>query len=149
MGKSWEDIFANESRKSENRGWKEERQEFSKTDMGDARKKETALEMYHKLERLPSGSIIGMLHIAHLEENEQDKVLLSLILSKGARKFSRSKEELRRNWMWYSKDTMVEMFNSEVAMGEAIFKASYLEDEVKIGDKNKVTPGNILPLIGT
>ena len=91
-GKSWEDIFANESGKSENRGWEEERQEVSKTDMGDARKKETALEIYHKLERLPSGSMIGMHCIAHLEENDQDKVLLSLIVSKGARKFSRSKE---------------------------------------------------------
>ena len=51
--------------------------------------------------------------------------------------------------MWYSRDTMVEIFNSEVAMSEAIFKATYLEDEVKVGDKNQVTPGNILPLIGT
>ena len=44
---------------------------------------------------------------------------------------------------------MVEMFNSETAMGEAIFKATYLEDEVKVGDKNKVTHGNIILLIGT
>ena len=51
--------------------------------------------------------------------------------------------------MWYSRDIMVEMFNSEVAMGEAIFKATYLEDEVKVGEKNKVKLGNILPLIGT
>ena len=51
--------------------------------------------------------------------------------------------------MWYSRDTMVEIFNSEVAISEAIFNATYLEDEVKVGDKNKVTPGNILPLIGT
>ena len=72
-----------------------------------------------------------------------------MIVSKGARKFSRSKEELMRKWMWYSRDTMLEMFKSEVAMGEAIFKAKYLEDEVKVGDKNKVTPGKILPLIGT
>ena len=148
-GKSWEDIFANESGKSENRGWKKECQEASKKDLGDDRKKETALEIYHKLERLPSGSMIGMHRIAHLEENEQDKVLLSLIASKGARKFYRSKEELRRKWMWYSRDIMVEMFNSEVAMGEAIFKATYLEDEVKVGEKNKVIPVNILPLIGT
>ena len=117
--------------------------------MGDARKKETALEIYHKLERLPSGSMIGMHRIAHLEENDKDKLLLSLIVSKGARKFSRNKEELRRKLMWYSRDIMVEMFNSEVAMSEAIFKATYLEDEVKVGDKNKVTPGKILPLIGT
>ena len=46
--------------------------------------------------------MIGMHCIAHLEENEQDKVLLSLILSKKSLKFSRFKEELRRKWMWYS-----------------------------------------------
>ena len=51
--------------------------------------------------------------------------------------------------MWYSRDIMVEMFNSEVAMGEAMFKATYLEDEFKVGEKNKVTPVNILPLTGT
>ena len=51
--------------------------------------------------------------------------------------------------MWYSRETMIEMFNSDIAMSEAIFKATYLEDEVKIGDNNKVTPANILPLIGT
>ena len=87
-GKSWEDIFDNKSRNSENRGWKKEQQEGSKTGAGDDRKKETSLEIHHKIERLPSGSMIGMHRIAHLEENEQDKVLLSLIVSKGARKFS-------------------------------------------------------------
>ena len=51
--------------------------------------------------------------------------------------------------MWYSRDTMVEIFNSEVAMSEVIFQSTYLEDEVKVGDKNKVTPGNILLLIVT
>ena len=51
--------------------------------------------------------------------------------------------------MWYSRDLMAEMLNSEVAMSEAIFKATYLEDEVKIGEENKVTPGNIIFLIGT
>ena len=51
--------------------------------------------------------------------------------------------------MWYSRDTMVEIFNSEVAMSEVIFKATYLEDEVKVGEKNRVTPGKIIPLIGT
>ena len=44
---------------------------------------------------------------------------------------------------------MVEIFNSEVAMSEALFKATYLEDEVKNGGKKVVTPGNIIPLIGT
>ena len=44
---------------------------------------------------------------------------------------------------------MIEIFNSDIAMSEAIFKATYLEDEVKVEDKNKVTPANILPLIGT
>ena len=51
--------------------------------------------------------------------------------------------------MWYSRDTMVEIFNSEVAMSEAIFKETYLEDDVKVGEKNNVTPGNIIPLKGT
>ena len=91
-GKSWEDIFANESGKLENRGCKKEHQEGSKTNAGDDRKKETAINIYHKLERLPSGSIIVMHHIAHLEENEQDKVLLSLIVSKG----ERSSPDLRK-----------------------------------------------------
>ena len=93
--------------------------------------------------------MIGMHCIAHLEENERDKVMLSLVVAKGSRKFSRSKDELRRKWMCYSRDLMVEMFNSEVATSEAIFKATYLEDEVKIGEENKVTPGIIIPLIGT
>ena len=51
--------------------------------------------------------------------------------------------------MWYIRDLMVEMFNSKVAMSESTFKARYLEDEVKIGEENKVTPGNIIPLVGT
>ena len=68
--------------------------------MGDRKEKVTAIEIYHKLERLPGGGMIGLHHIAHLEENEKDKVLLSLIVSKGARKFFKSKEELRRKWMW-------------------------------------------------
>ena len=91
-GKSWEDIFENESGKSENQGWKSERQEDSKIVAGDDRKKETALKIYHKLDRLHSGSMIGMHRIVHLEENEQDKVLLSLIVLKASRKFSRFKE---------------------------------------------------------
>ena len=37
--------------------------------------------------------------------------------------------------MWYSRDTMVKIFNSEVAISEAIFKATYLEDEVKVGER--------------
>ena len=89
-----------------------------------------------------------MHRIAHLEENEQDKVLLSLIVSKGSRKFSRFKKELRRKWMWYNRDTMVEIFNSKVAVSEAILKATYIEDKVKVGENNRVTPGNIIPLIG-
>ena len=36
-----------------------------------------------------------------------------------------------------------------MAMGQAIFKATYLEDEVKIEDENNVTRANIIPLIGT
>ena len=148
-GKSWEDIFASEDGMNVNREWKEERQEARKKDVGDRKEEVTAIEIYHKLERLPYGGMIGLHNIANLEENEKDKVLLSLIVSKGARKFSKSKKELRRKWMWYRRETTVEIFNIEVAMSEAIFKATYLENEVKVGNKNKVTPGNIIPPIGT
>ena len=58
--------------------------------------KDKDIEIHHKLDRLPSGSMIGMNCIAHLEDNEQDKVLLSLIVAKGSRKFSRSKDKLRK-----------------------------------------------------
>ena len=51
--------------------------------------------------------------------------------------------------MWYSRDIMVEIFNSEVGMIEEIFKAIYIEDEVKVGEKNRVKTGNIITLIGT
>ena len=57
-GKSWEDIFANENGKQVNRDWKEECQEVSKMDMGDMREKSKSIEIYHKLERLPLGSMI-------------------------------------------------------------------------------------------
>ena len=43
---------------------------------------------------------------------------------------------------------MVEMFNNETDMSEAIFKAMYLEDEVKILDITKKAPASILPLVG-
>ena len=41
------------------------------------------------------------------------------------------------------------MFNDEVTMAEAIFKATYLEDENKNSDEEVVTPANKLSLIGT
>ena len=83
-GKSWEDIFASKDGMNLNREWKEELQEALKKDMGDRKEKSTAIEIYHKLETLPYGGMIGLHHIANLEENEKDKVLLSLIMSKGA-----------------------------------------------------------------
>ena len=51
--------------------------------------------------------------------------------------------------MWHSKEMIVEMFIDEMAIGEAIFKATYLEDEVKVGEGDKVTTANMIPLIGT
>ena len=41
-------------------------------------------------------------------------------------------ETLAKKWMWYSRETMVAMFNNATDMSEAIFKAMYLEDEVKL-----------------
>ena len=43
---------------------------------------------------------------------------------------------------------MVAMFNNETDMSKAIFKATYLEDEVKLPDVSKIAPANILPLVG-
>ena len=36
----------------------------------------TATEIYRKLNWLPMGSMIGMQQVMHLEENEQDQVLI-------------------------------------------------------------------------
>ena len=44
---------------------------------------------------------------------------------------------------------LIEIFNDEMAMAEAIFKATYLEGEVKVGEGEVVTPANMIPLIGT
>ena len=70
-GKSWEDIFASKDGMKSNQEWKEERQEAWKKDAGDWKQKTTAIEIYHKLERLPYSGMIGLHHIAHLEENER------------------------------------------------------------------------------
>ena len=66
-GKSWEDIFASKDGMNINREWKEERQETWKKDMGDKKEKSTAIKIYHKLERLPNGGMIGLHHITNLE----------------------------------------------------------------------------------
>ena len=44
---------------------------------------------------------------------------------------------------------IIDIFNDEMAMAEAIFKATYLEDEMKVGEVEVVTPANMLSLIGT
>ena len=86
--------------------------------------KPTAVEIFRKLNRLPVGSMIGMHQIDQLEVQEKDQVLLSLVVSKGAKKFSKSMEMLEKKWLWYSREILVEMFNNETDMGEAIFKAT-------------------------
>ena len=60
----------------------------------------------------------------------------------------RTKEELARKWMWHSREMLIEMFNDEMAMAEAIFKTKYLENEVEVGEGEVVTPANMIPLIG-
>ena len=70
------------------------------------------MEIYRKLNRLPMGSMIGMHQVMHLEEHEQDQVLLSLVVTKDSRKYAKPKEILSKNWMWYSRETMIDMFNN-------------------------------------
>ena len=41
-----------------------------------------------------------------------------------------------------------DIINNEIYMREAIFKATYLEDEVKIADELKIELANILPIVG-
>ena len=72
-----------------------------------------------------------------------------MVVAKGSSKFSRIKEEIARKWKWHSREMIIEMFNDEMAMAEAIFKATYLEDEVEDKEEEVVTPANMLPLIGT
>ena len=62
--------------------------------------KPPAIEIFRKLNQLPVGSMIGMHQVDHLEEHEKDQVLLSLVVSKGAKKFSKSMEMLARKWIW-------------------------------------------------
>ena len=92
--------------------------------------------------------MIGTHQLKELNENEQDQVVLSLVVTKGARKFGKATEVLRNKWKWYSRDTLMEMFNSETELGEAIFKANYLKDEVKVDDTKKISPASILPIVG-
>ena len=47
--------------------------------------KPTAIEIFKKLNRLPVGSMMGMHQMDHLEEQEKDQVLLSLVGNKGAK----------------------------------------------------------------
>ena len=51
--------------------------------------------------------------------------------------------------MWHSRKKLIEIFNDEIAMDKAIFKAKYLEDKVKVGEGQVVTTANMIPLIGT
>ena len=103
----------------------------------------SATELYRKLKRLMMGSMIGMHQVIHLEEHEQDQVLLSLVVTKGSRKYSKPREMLAKKWMRYSRETMIDMFNNETDMSEAIFKARYLENEVKIVDETKIAPATM------
>ena len=71
--------------------------------------------------------MFGMHMVDQLCEIDQDRDILSLVVDKGSCKFSRTKEELARKWSWHSRELLMEMFNDEVMMAEAIFKATYLE----------------------
>ena len=62
--------------------------------------KPTAIEIFRKLNRLPAGSMIGMHQVDQLEEQEKDQVLLSLVVNKGAKKFSKPMEMLAEKWTW-------------------------------------------------
>ena len=93
--------------------------------------------------------MIGLHMVDQLSEPDLDRVILSLVVDKGSGKFSRTKEELARKWKWHSRELLVEMFNDEVMMAEAIFKATYLEDEENANNEEVVTPANKLYLIGT
>ena len=110
--------------------------------------KPTAVEIFRKLNRLPVGSMIGMHQVDQLEEQEKEQVLLSLVVIKGAKKFSKSMEMIAKKWLRNSREALVEMFNNETDMSEAIFKATYLEDEVKIPDITKIALASILSLVG-
>ena len=110
--------------------------------------KPKSIEIFRKLNWLPVGSMIGMHQVEQLEEQEKDQVLLSLVVRKGAKKFSKSMEMIARKWLWYSREILVEIFNNETDMGKAIFKATYLEDEVKIHDITKLAPATIITLVG-
>ena len=87
--------------------------------------------------------------VDQLSEHDQDRVILSLVVDKWSGKFSRNKEELVKKWKWHSRELLVEMFNDELTMAEAIFKATYLEDEEDANNEEVVTPANKLSLIGT
>ena len=86
-----------------NQSGKGENCEASGNDAKERESKETAIEVYCKLNRLPSGSMIGQHMVQHLSEQDQERVLLSLVATKGNHKFSSTKEELARKWMWHSR----------------------------------------------
>ena len=107
---------------------KKEKSEVSGNNAKGGEREGEAIDIYWKLNRLPSGSMIKQHMVQHLRKSDQDKVLLSLVVTKGNRKFTRTKEELAREWKWHSREMLIEMFNDEMAMAEDIFKAMYLED---------------------
>ena len=59
-------------------------------------KKPSAVEIFRKLNRLLMGCMIWMHQVDHLDEHEQDQVLLSMVVAKGARKFSKPMEMLAK-----------------------------------------------------
>ena len=69
--------------------------------------KPSAIEISRKLNRLPAGSMIGMHQVDQLEEQEKDQVLLSLLVNKGAKNFSKLMEMLAEKWTWYSREILI------------------------------------------
>ena len=54
--------------------------------------KPPAVDIFRKLNWLPMGSMIGIHQVENLGEHEQDQVLLSLVVDKSPRKFSKPLE---------------------------------------------------------
>ena len=86
-----------------NQSGKGEDREAKSNDSKEGERKGTSIEIYRKLNRLPSGRIIGLHWVQHLGKHDQDRVLISLVVTKGSCKFSRTNEELARKWMWHRK----------------------------------------------
>ena len=55
--------------------------------MGVEKKKD--VKIYRKLDTLPMGIMMEMHQVRQLDEHDQGKVLLSLVVSKGAHKFNK------------------------------------------------------------